>query len=294
MDLINNELNGRECFDEHEFDDYEYLAHEGERQSEPDPYFIRAKKDIAELYENDKESVYYMRQLQVKYERKYYHWITRTAVTRLEKEGYLKQINVSQDAGGNPLKFHFFVHHRNRYPKRNINALARLVGEYSQDHIMLGCGNRAEILFAEGLASRRFVPIRKKVAEYNGKKWVKSKHDLDYIFSKDNIDYGCEIKNTLGYIEKEELEVKLEMCGFFNVRPLFIMRYSPKTYNDMIINANGFALLFKAQIYEISQRDLVERIRRELGYEVDCPKAIPSGIIDRFEKWHNKQKPREL
>ena len=92
-----------------------------------------------------------------------------------------------------------------------ISDHAKLVAEFSQDHIMLGCGNRAEILFAEGLASRGFAPVSKKVTENNKKKCVKSKHDLDYIFVKDEIAYGCEIKNTLGYIDKEELGIKLEM-----------------------------------------------------------------------------------
>ena len=32
------------------------------------------------------------------------------------------------------------------------------------------------------------------------------------------------------------------------------------------------------------------RIKDKFGYEVDCPKAIPSGIIDRFEKWHEIHK----
>lgn len=277
-------------FDRHEFDDYEYLIHEGEKEYKPDPYFLQAKKEISELYENDKDLVFYMRQLQVKYEKAYYHWITRNAVTSLNKEGYLKQINMTVDAAGNPLKFHFFVHYTNRYPKRDINILAKLVAEFSQDHIMLGCGNRAEILFAEGLASRGFVIDGKKVTEYNGKKWTKSKQDLDYIFIKDGIAYGCEIKNTLAYIDKDELEAKIDMCHHFGVRPLFIMRYSPKTYNDLLGKAGGFALIFKAQIYELSQKNLVERIRDNLGYEVDCPKAIPGGIIDRFEKWHNKHK----
>ncbi len=292
--MLHSEYDDREYYNDRERDDYKYLIHEGEEQYKPDPYFEQAKKDITKLYESDKDDVYYMRQLQVKFEKKYYHWITHNAVASLNKEGYLKQINITASAAGNPLKFHFFVHYTNRYPKRDINAIAKLVAEFSQNHIMLGCGNRAEILFAEGLASRGFAPVSKKVTEYNGKKWIKSKRDLDYIFLKDRIAYGCEIKNTLGYIDKEELEIKLEMCGFFGIRPLFIMRYSPKTYNDMIINAKGFALLFKAQIYELSQVDLVERIRAQLGYEVDCPKAIPSGIIDRFEAWHNKQKAGEL
>ena len=45
----------------------------------------------------------------------------------------------------------------------------------------------------------QFMPMASKVKEYNGKKWVKTGHDLDFVFKRDGIDYGCEIKNTLGY-----------------------------------------------------------------------------------------------
>ena len=47
----------------------------------------------------------------------------------------------------------------------------------------------------------------------------------------------------------------------------------------MIIDRGGFALLFKAQIYDISQIKLVERIKKTLGYEVICPRAIQEGTI---------------
>jgi hypothetical protein len=168
--------------------------------------------------------------------------------------------------------------------------MKKIISDFSQPPITLGCGNRAELLFAEGLASRGFIPIQKEVKTYNGKEWTKSSHDLDYVFVKDSIAYGCEIKNTLGYIEKEELETKIEMCQYFGIRPLFIMRYSPKTYNDMIWRAGGFALIFKAQIYELGQKELIKRIKDRFGYEVVCPRAIPDSIIDRFNIWHNEHK----
>ena len=259
----------------------------------PDPYFLQAREEIKKFFNDNREAVLYMRQLQVKYEKEYYHWITRNGVVSLNKQGYLKQMDVSISASGNPLHLHFFTHHTNRYPKREANALAKLVAEYSQDHIMRSCGNRAEVLFAESLAGRGFTIEGKKVREYKDKKWTKTKHDLDYIFKKEKMAYGCEIKNKLAYIDKEELEIKLDMCKYLDVYPLFIMRYSPKTYNDMIIKAGGFALLFKAQIYDLSQKDLVDRIKKIIGYEVDCPRAIPTGIIDRFEKWHIRKAEKE-
>ena len=136
---------------------------------------------------------------------------------------------------------------------------------------------------------RGFMPVASKVREYNGKKWENTGHDLDFVFKRDNIEYGCEIKNTLGYIDKEELQTKLEMCSFWGIKPLFIMRYSPKTYNKMIYDYGGFALIFETQIYELSQEKLVQKIKDVLGLPVICSKAIPKGIIDRFEKWHIKK-----
>jgi len=273
-------------------DDYfDYSPEEEDRKKyNRDEYWIGAQKSLCSLFNKDTKEVFYMKQLQVKFEKEYFHWVTRNAVVGLLKSGYLQQINLSISASGNTLHLHFFAHRSNRYPKRPANSVAKVVQEYSQDHIMTSCGNRAEILFAEALAGRGFTIDGKKVIEYNGKKWTKTKNDLDYIFKKDNIAYGCEIKNKLEYIDKKELEIKLKMCEYFNIRPFFIMRFSPKTYNKLIADAGGYALLFVAQIYDLSQKALVEKIRDVLGYEVDCPRAIPSGIIDRFEKWHNLHK----
>jgi hypothetical protein len=45
-------------------------------------------------------------------------------------------------------------------------------------------------------------------------------------------------------------------------------------------------MIFKSQIYDLSQRVLVEKMKNELELPVDCPKAIPEGIIERFRRWH--------
>lgn len=252
----------------------------------PDHYFLQAQQDIKSLYEKDRESVYYLRQLQVRFEKKYYHWITNNAVIGLYKLGYLQDMRIPKDKGTST---RFFIHKSNRYARRAIQKLEKIVEEYSQDHITRSCGHRAEDLFCNALAMRGFMPVAKKVREYNGKKWEKTGHDLDFVFERDNINYGCEIKNTLGYIDKEELEIKLEMCSFWGIKPLFIMRYSPKTYNKMIIDKGGFSLIYETQIYELSQEKLVQKIKDVLGLPVDCPRAIPEGIINRFEKWHKRK-----
>lgn len=216
----------------------------------PDKYFLQAKEEIKSLYETDKENVFYIRQLQVKFEKDYFHWLTYNVLESLKKEGYLKPISVELSILGTPVQF--LIHHSNRYPKRDINELAKIIDEYSQEQITRSCGHRAEDLFALALATHGFLPVQKKVKDYNGRSWTRTNHDLDYIFKKDNIAYGVEIKNTLGYIEKEELEVKLELCQKLGVKPLFILRFAPKTYNNMIIEAGGYAMIFECQIYELS------------------------------------------
>ena len=81
-------------------------------------------------------------------------------------------------------------------------------------------------------------------------------------------------------------------------------RDSPKSYNNEIIkgalysrenkryyvvNSGGFALIFVAQIYPFGQQNLANRIKEVLGLPVDCPRAIPEGIIDRFMRWHSRK-----
>ena len=265
-------------------DDYDcYEESEEYEQYLPDSYFEGAQAAIRDLYEENKNSVFYLRQLQVKFERKYFHWVTNNALIGLLKIGYLKDHRVERLNGTST---RYFVHRSNRYPKRAINELEEVICSYSEDNITRGCGYRAEDLFCKALALRGFMPAGTKIKEYEGRRWTRTGHDLDFVFKRDRIEYGCEIKNTLGYIGKEELDIKIEMCAFFNIRPLFIMRYAPKSYIKLIYENGGFALLFETQIYELGQIELVKRIKEVTGLPVICTKSIPDGIIDRFEKWH--------
>jgi len=266
---------------------YDFVeAREDYNESGPDSYFLEAQRKIREIYEKDKESVYYLRQMQIKFEEDYFHWITNNAMLSLLKLGFLIDIRMQREKGTGT---RYFIHKSNRYPRRRIKRMEKLVQEYSDDTITRSCGHRAEDLFCSGLALRGFIPKAKKVRSYGGVKWEKTGHDLDFVFEKDGVAYGCEIKNTLGYIQKDEMVTKLEMCEHLGLKPLFIMRWSPKTYNKMIIDKGGFALIFGCQIYELSQAKLVKRLRDELGLPVDCPKAIPEGILQRFENWHKKK-----
>ena len=129
----------------------------------PDSYFIEAQQKIREIYERDRQSVYYVRQMQIKLEKDYFHWITHNAMVGLEKIGYLRDIRIEREAGTST---RFFIHKSNRYPMRRIKKMEKLVEEYSDDTITRSCGHRAEDLFCNGLTLKGFVPKGKKVRSY--------------------------------------------------------------------------------------------------------------------------------
>lgn len=273
-------------------DDYDLYEEPAEyEQYLPDAYFEAAQAEIRDLYRQNKDSVFYLRQLQVKFEKKYFHWVTNNALIGLLKIRYLKDQRIAAPRRGTSTRY--FFHRSNRYPKRAMNRLEKVIRGYSQDSVTRGCGHRAEDLFCNALALHGFMPVAKEVKEHKGKTWTRTDPDLDFIFQRDEIEYGTEVKNTLGYIDKEELDIKIEMCAFFGVRPLFIMRYAPKPYINSIYENGGFALLFETQIYELGQVELVKRISKVTELPVICSKSIPDGIIGRFEKWHKRQVKRE-
>jgi hypothetical protein len=160
-------------------DDYDYDEEEEgyQQSSEPDKYFEDAQTEIRDLYESNKES---------------------NAMEGLFKTGYLKEYRIMREGGTST---RYLIHHSNRYPIRQARKIEEIIEEYSKDHITRSCGHRAEDLFCKALAIHGFMPKGLKVKEHNGKKWEKTGHDLDYVFSRDGIEYGCEVKNTLGYID---------------------------------------------------------------------------------------------
>jgi hypothetical protein len=270
-----------------DFFDYEEFYEEWRKGLPRDKKVDEAKEALIEFFEENNEDVFYMQQLEVFVEKQFFHWITSTAINELIDEGLLAAEELPL-LGATSIKFVFNKGHR--YHKRQINEKLQIVREYSDPAIAGACGRQAEVLFLHALANRGFLSHGENINEYKDKKWEETEHNLDYILERDEKTYGVEVKNKWGYIDRDELDIKLEMCDFLDIKPLFIMRGSPKHYNNMIQEAGGYAMIFVAQIYPFGHRDLVKRIKETLGLEADCPRAIPDGIIDRFMRWHDKQK----
>jgi len=254
-----------------------------------DPKTDEAKQVLMkELFDTQPEEVFYGRQIEVLFERVFFHWITSRALNELVAE---EKIGSAKEPLAKDTHIRFFWSTRCRYWKRRAKRISEVVLEFSRPE--LGLGLHAELMFDAGLARARFVPTAVDVRSHGGKSWTRTGHDLDRIYERDGVSYGAEIKNTLGYIEREELETKLEMCAFFGVRPLFIMRASPKSYNFEVIRRGGFALVFGTQLYPFGHGALAEQVQRELGLPAAAPRALPAGTVERFARWHERKVARQ-
>lgn len=109
------------------------------------------------------------------------------------------------------------------------------------------------------------------------------------MFSRDGLEYGVEVKNTLPYITSEELAAKLRMCDHFGVKPLFVVRAMPRIWIQEVWRRGGFTLMLRHQLYPLSHRALAAEVRDKMGLPVDSPKALYDGTMNRFVRWHQKQ-----
>ncbi|WP_242342705.1 hypothetical protein [Anaeromyxobacter terrae] len=254
-----------------------------------DPMTDVAKGEILEHLAANVGRVFYSRQLEVLLERKFFHWVTSRAIRELISE---RVFAVEPVKLGEKTEVRFLVPKGVRYYKRIISGMAALVRRYSNSDFTRAIGLQGENLFLTGLAQRGFAVNGRDVKEYGGKKWIATKHDLDFVVARDGVAYGVEVKNTLPYIPRDELRLKVRMCEGFGIVPLMIMRSAPKSYIfEEIVRPvegvhRGFALLFGKQIYPYGYDGFVADVVKELGLPVHAPRAVPEGDIDRFVRWH--------
>jgi hypothetical protein len=243
---------------------------------------------MADLFEARAAEVFYGRQIEVFFERRFYHWITVSALTELVAEGQILSEKMQLREG---LDVRFYWAKRNRYWRRQAGRILGLIARYSADEVGRAVGAHGELMFDAALPQAGFMPRARNLNAYNGITWAKTGHDLDRVFERDGISYGTEIKNTLDYIERDELEIKLEMCETLQLKPLFILRFAPTNYIELVRLSGGFTLIFEWQLYPFGYEALGKELRDTLGLKVDSPRTLAAGTVQRFLTWHLKQLP---
>jgi len=178
---------------DYDFYDYEDIGEEEWLESWPrDVKVDEAREELVKFFNENDEKVYYLKQLEVLFERQFFHWITAKAVNELIEEGLLGKEEVPLQKGTS-VKFVF--NKRLRYHKMLIRKCLKIIREYANPTIAIACGRQAEVLFFNALTNKGFLSKGQSINEYGGKKWTETEHDLDFIIEKDNRVYGCEVKN---------------------------------------------------------------------------------------------------
>ena len=235
---------------------------EEELERPRDPQVDPAKDALRAFFRENVASIFYQQQLEVIFEDVYFHWITVRALHELVQERRLLREQVPLPSGTYPLRVYRVPTHRNW--RRQAKRLVELVSKYSSSDFARAVGRQGEIMFDAALPRFGFLPKGKDVREWEGRRWEKTHHNLDRVFVADGRAYGVEVKNTLKYIPKGELEIKLAICNALDLIPLFVMRFAPKAYNYQIIRSGGFSLLYKEQLYPFGSEILADEVRREL------------------------------
>jgi len=270
------------------FYDYDDFPEIPEAEERPRDHKIDEAKQylLKEVFGNHSEEVFYGRQIEVMVERTFFHWITNAALAELVAEGKIQTKKLPVRAG---LEARFYWSKGVRYWKREANKIVTLIRRYSVEEVSRAIGDHGELMFDAALPRFGFMPVAWNTQEYKGRKWTTTGHNLDRVFERDEVGYGAEIKNTLDYIEREELESKIGMCKELGIRPLFILRFAPKNYIDMIIKAGGYAMIFEWQLYPPGFAGLAKELKETLRLKVDTPRRISDGTIQKFLLWHRKQ-----
>ncbi len=223
--------------------------------------------------------------MEVRFEDEFFHWITNRALRELREEGLIAGETRLLKTGG---RINLVWHRGYRFYRRRAKQLVALVDEYADPNIGGVVGLHGEFMILEGFARCEFVMRGRNTREFGERTWAETGHDLDFIFERDGRGYGVEVKNTLGYMDYEEFETKIRMCRFLGIRPVFAARMLPRSWMYELIEAGGYGMVLKYQLYPWTHKDLAKRVAKELGLPVDAPRALYEGTMHRFLDWHGK------
>jgi hypothetical protein len=245
-----------------------------------------ARAELLDFFRERSEEVFFSRQLEVLFEDRYFHWITNRALRNLIADGHLKSEwrNLQSGNGVRLLWDKSF-----RYYKRSATEIISLVEEYSHPNVTSALGLHGEMMVLSGFAEIEFVQKGRNINIYGSNQWEESEHNLDFVFERDGIGYGVEVKNTLGYIDKKELDIKVKLCAHLRLKPVFVVRMIPRVWISELSEIGGFALIMKYQLYHWTHKELADRISKRLGLPVDAPRKLQNQTMRRFLMWHERQ-----
>lgn len=270
------------------------------QEPQRDAKIDEAKEELRAFFQVHSDRVFYHRQVCVLFERRFLHWITGKALRELADEGFIGEANLPAKGIDRPI--HFFFPRRLRYWKRQADEVAKVVARFSTREFGRALGHHGELMIDAAFSAKGFTVEGKQVSEFKGRRWLTTGHNLDRVYMRDGRHYGCEIKNTLDYMPRNEMEVKVQMCLELGLTPLFVVRMAPAPYIEFVRKAGGYTLVVEYQLYPFGYDQFAREVRTTLAvsgslarhdgkqvpfrFPVDSPAALNDGTVQRVLSWH--------
>jgi hypothetical protein len=268
------------------YDDWEPDGPEQPERS-TDPQIPAARRELEAIIDSKPDDVFYSRQLEVFLEDRFFDWITNRALREMIED---RVVEHERREAKCPPEILLVWNRKNRYNRRRAKRVISLVEQYSDPEFGALLGHQGQLLFENAMGRSNFRLLAENVNEWNGRKWEKSNEDLDYIYERDGVVYGVEVKNALGRMKETELISKTAMCEHLGVVPFFVVRWMPQNWIQRTAKDHkGFVLMLKWQLYPISHASFARTIREELGLPVDAPPRYHPKTLERIVKAHEKR-----
>ena len=272
-----------------------------------DPKVAAAKDILVRHFVDEKNrpirTPYYQHQLQVLYEDKFFQWIVKYALNSLVEDGYLVVFDkqntpeLGQYDKISGIKFYAntaAVKTDSGYEKmkKHVINTAKLIRKYSSVDVARMLGDQLESLVKNQLQILQFEIMGVHTNKYNGKEWTKTNHNLDIIARKKGKEFtiGVEVKNTLGIMDSEEIDTKIDICEHLGIVPVFAVRWN-KPYLDCVRRQGGFSWFFKTQIFPIGQEKFTSQlfaklsVRSRLKFPITVRNSLPERTVKVFDNW---------
>jgi hypothetical protein len=209
-----------------------------------------AKAKLLAYFEANPKGVYYEHQLEIIFERQFFHWITGKALHELTAEDKVAS-ELMTLPGPVPIRFYHRRSHRGW--RRQAKEILTLVAGFSNEDFSRGLGRHGEQMVDAALARIGFVRLARDANTYGDQTWVETAHDLDRIYRYEELVFGTEIKNRLSYMDLADIQVKVRICKHLGLIPFFVVRMFPKSYFDYVQKQGGITLILEHQLYPHGQ-----------------------------------------
>jgi len=227
------------------------------------------------------DSVYHVTQIEVLFEDRHFHDRTYRALQQLLKDGFLRSRAVTVWDTSTILLWRSNV----RYVERAIKSHLELMSRYSSQQMNKATGDYAELLTLMGLSRLHLDLVSRNSNSYRGKVWTASGHDLDFVMERDGLAYGIEVKNTYNYFPDHELEIKLKMCEYLELVPLFVVRHRHAKQWTLTRQHRGLLDVFKSKILPPGQSVLAQEIWQQMRLPVTVWSDWPGQFYPAIAKF---------